>query len=349
MSTPNCWEIFFEVNDVNGNFIGRLSFPGPCVIDDCSDLMPNATVVPRLSDQCSSEFDVNWSFDDSCGNSVSFIQKILITDQVAPQWTSPNPLIINGLCSGDVNQLIADNIPTVQDNCDAIVIEYDRTVITENCREINIIEYETMDSCGNLNPERLQVRIEISDNVPPVWIQPQRDTIFECDGLGNQFDLNAWLNESTDPGNVMDECGTATISFVQVATTIPDTCAGQIELIYEFIATDGCGNTNRRFGFFHILDNTPPVVVCPADVDVNCDEPTNPFITGVAVVNDACNFNLFATFTDNSVFGFCPGPIETINRTWTAIDPCGNTSSCNQMINIPVSYTHLTLPTKRIV
>ncbi len=333
MTTQNCWEVLFDINDMAGNNLGQVSFPGPCVVDDCSDLDPTSTIVPRVANKCKTEFDVNWVFKDNCNDSTTLTQTITFFDRSAPQWTSPNPLIVDGKCSDDINQLIADNIPTIKDNCRGIIKEVSRDTISSNCSEIRIIEYETMDSCGNVNPIKLQVRVEISDDLAPVWDIAPRDITFECDGSGNNSDLAAWLNSSSAISNVSDDCGTPNVSYSIRTTNNPPAC-GQAEYVYQFVASDGCGNSTSTTAKFSILDTTAPMLSCPPTANIDCGESAFPFFTGTAIANDVCSFVGFPVFMDTAVPGNCPGPIEVITRTWTATDGCGQTGTCSQTINV---------------
>ena len=74
---------------------------------------------------------------------------------------------------------------------------------------------------------------------------------------------------------------------------------------------------------------SPPVVTCPADVGIECDESSDPSNTGTATATGA---SPTVTSTDNVVSGDCPNDV-TITRTWTATDASGQTSSCDQIIN----------------
>ena len=78
------------------------------------------------------------------------------------------------------------------------------------------------------------------------------------------------------------------------------------------------------------VDATPPVITCPADVTVECDESTDPVNTGTATATD-CDPAPSITYSDVTTPGDCP-QAYTIVRTWTATDCAGNSVSCSQTI-----------------
>jgi hypothetical protein len=78
-----------------------------------------------------------------------------------------------------------------------------------------------------------------------------------------------------------------------------------------------------------VVDNGPPVITCPPNVNVECNTPTTPAVTGTATATDPCG-GATVTFTDATTGSTCAGPI--ITRTWTATDPSGNTATCAQII-----------------
>jgi len=82
-----------------------------------------------------------------------------------------------------------------------------------------------------------------------------------------------------------------------------------------------------------IEDTIAPSISCPADVTVECDQPTDPSNTGMATAIDVCDSYPVITFSDVVTPGACPEE-ETITRTWTATDASGNFSSCVQTIEV---------------
>ncbi|TDS14361.1 putative secreted protein (Por secretion system target) [Maribacter caenipelagi] len=90
------------------------------------------------------------------------------------------------------------------------------------------------------------------------------------------------------------------------------------------------------------VDNTPPVITCPADVFIAFGSPTDPANTGSPDATDANGIDAIS-FADvvEEVNGFSSiwnAPIsQRITRTWTAFDNTGNSTSCVQTISIEVA------------
>ena len=74
-------------------------------------------------------------------------------------------------------------------------------------------------------------------------------------------------------------------------------------------------------------------ITCPADITVSCGASTLPSETGYAVAEDNCPGVPVLTYVDTFLQGLC-GNTETILRTWTASDSCGNLNNCIQIITI---------------
>ena len=106
---------------------------------------------------------------------------------------------------------------------------------------------------------------------------------------------------------------------------------GSVRQFYEFIAVDACGNTTTEAAEFFINDTSAPSLTCPKDTAIYCTDNPSFSFTGVATAADACAGVVVPTFTDNTG---APGCVQTITRTWSAVDPCGNTTSCDQIITI---------------
>ncbi|HEX2898026.1 MAG TPA: T9SS type A sorting domain-containing protein, partial [candidate division Zixibacteria bacterium] len=95
-------------------------------------------------------------------------------------------------------------------------------------------------------------------------------------------------------------------------------------------ATDDCGNSSSCLQVITIQDTTKPVITCPADLTFDCNA-VGEF--GIATATDNCDTEVIPTFVDEVVPGDCPAE-RVINRTWSAVDDCGNSSICLQTITI---------------
>ena len=80
-----------------------------------------------------------------------------------------------------------------------------------------------------------------------------------------------------------------------------------------------------------ILEQAPPTINCPADVIVECGDPTDPAATGMATGDDDCG-PVVIDFIDD--FNPDCGGTGVITRTWFAVDECGFTAACEQTITI---------------
>ncbi|MFC1982790.1 hypothetical protein ACFLV5_03290 [Chloroflexota bacterium] len=94
--------------------------------------------------------------------------------------------------------------------------------------------------------------------------------------------------------------------------------------------TDTAGNTDNCQQTITVVDTTPPDISCPPDVQV-LDCARYPDNTGYATATDNCCTPTI-TYSDE-VFSNSDGAVY-IERTWTATDDSGNSSSCVQIIDI---------------
>ncbi|MCH9032381.1 MAG: hypothetical protein IIB00_09010, partial [candidate division Zixibacteria bacterium] len=104
----------------------------------------------------------------------------------------------------------------------------------------------------------IQLRVCL-DNAPPVLVGCPADTTLEC------------TDSIPPPANVtaIDACDTLPIvTFTQ--DSIPNGCPVSYTLIRKWFAEDECGNIDSCMQTIVIEDNTPPVLSCPANVNVQC-------------------------------------------------------------------------------
>lgn len=117
--------------------------------------------------------------------------------------------------------------------------------------------------------------------------------------------------------------------------TLTLTPAGPYPLGYTMVAltvTDDGGLSGQCEVLVTVIDDTPPMITCPPDVTLECPADTSVAANGAATAIDNCDGSPVITYNDNSLPG-C-GNTEVIERTWTAEDESGNTSSCIQVITV---------------
>ncbi|NNE29002.1 MAG: hypothetical protein HKN16_05175, partial [Saprospiraceae bacterium] len=100
-------------------------------------------------------------------------------------------------------------------------------------------------------------------------------------------------------------------------------------------AVDECGNEITCDQSITIIDEEAPVITCPVNLTVSCDDSLDPedLGGGVTTATDNCDPTPLITFEDVFTQGVCPQE-SVLTRTWTATDACGNSSSCDQIISI---------------
>ncbi|MBI1760163.1 MAG: DUF11 domain-containing protein [Acidobacteria bacterium] len=131
-----------------------------------------------------------------------------------------------------------------------------------------------------------------------------------------------------------DNCGGATItrSGVPAGNLFP---VGTTTITYT--ANDGNGNTATATQTVTVVDNTPPVLACPANLSVAgnlaglCGATVSP---GAATASDNCaGVSVAGVRSDGQALN-AAYPLGTTTITWTATDAAGNRASCQQQITV---------------
>ncbi|MFT7485824.1 MAG: hypothetical protein ACI9F9_001675, partial [Candidatus Paceibacteria bacterium] len=83
-------------------------------------------------------------------------------------------------------------------------------------------------------------------------------------------------------------------------------------------------------------DFTPPVLVCPPNTSLGCNDSTDPTATGFATATDNCDLDPDIIYVDVVSAGNCPPStvLSSIERIWSVTDAAGNFASCSQFISI---------------
>jgi hypothetical protein len=275
--------------------------------DDCGSA--TVTYVDTRAGACPEVLTRVWTAEDDCGNVTSCTQLITIHDTTPPTLTCPGDVTID--CS-DSSDPANTGEATATDDCGGATVTYVDTR-TGACPEVLTRTWRAEDDCGNVST-CVQV-ITIEDTTPPT---------ISCPG-----DVTIDCSDSTDPANTGE--ATATDDCMGLTVTFSDTRVGTCTEILTRVwtAEDGCGNVASCTQIITIIDNTPPTVICPNDVTIDCAESTDPGNTGELIATDDCG-GVTVSYSD-SRGGACP---ELLIRVWRAEDDCGNVASCIQEITI---------------
>jgi hypothetical protein len=164
----------------------------------------------------------------------------------------------------------------------------------------------------------------------PIIVSTASDLTVECDGAGNDSDLQAWL--SNNGGAVATDAVCGGVTWTNDFTTLNEGCGESGSTLVTFTATDGAGNSSSTSASFTIVDTTAPVMLAEAIVlTVPCG------INYTPVLNGWLNSNGFAQAFDgcsavtwsNDYVGLtsaCGNAGEAV-VTFTATDACGNSTS----------------------
>ncbi|MFT7352312.1 MAG: gliding motility-associated-like protein, partial [Flavobacterium sp.] len=188
------------------------------------------------------------------------------------------------------------------------------------------------DLCGLTTTHSQTVTVQ--DTTAPTFVEtlPTYLTV-ECSAIPTPVTLTA-----------IDTCGTATVTFTE--SSVAGNCAGSYTLTRTWIATDLCGLTTTHSQTVTVQDTTAPTLIdtLPTDLSVTCT--TIPAIPALTFADSCINSaSLIPVFLE--VYGNVDSNGNyVITRTWTVSDPCSNTSTFVQLINVnvPDYFRTTTLP-----
>ena len=221
--------------------------------------------------------------------------------------------------------------PTATDNCDPnVLVSVNETTAPGNCPQAKVITrtFTAIDNCGNTTTAVQKVTVQ--DTKPPslTFNNPLFNGLVEGDTVKLQCGKEVVFTE--DDFIAIDNCDPHP-KFKMVDIIIVNT---PCEKLLKCIATecDACGNATTLVFYVKISDTMAPVINnCPGDLVLDCTQtiPAAPKLTAT----DNCDFDVQVFFDEKTSNGPCPQS-KTITRTWTAVDDCGNISTCTQTIKV---------------
>jgi hypothetical protein len=293
------------------------SCPGTTFVPGADVLDPVITLGSSCAQSCTLTLLVDDNKDGTCADDV----QVDVDDDTAPVLDRPANATV------ECNQPTAPSstgTATATDNCDlAPAVTYTDSVTPGTCAQERTITrtWTATDACSNASSENQT--IEVVDTTAPILLVPPSVTV-ECD--------QPTTPSSTGTARAGDNCDTApTVTYSDSVT--PGPCPQDYTITRTWTATDACSNVTTGTQTIRVVDTTPPALIIPPDVTVECDQSTAPSSTGTATAADNCDPAPTVSFTDAVTPGRCPQE-WTITRTWTAADACSNSSSGVQVIEV---------------
>ena len=295
--------------------------------EDCGDVIWTNDFT-GLSDGCGTTgtADVTFTATDACGNAVTTTATVTVQDTQAPTFVCAEDIVVE---CGDAN---TDNIVTswllsavATDDCSNVTVTNDYVALPE-CGASATVTFTVSDNCDG-TVLTCTADISVDDTTAPIINTPPTDLFLECDGSADPGGaIAAWL--ANNGGMVItDACDSAPM----VANTIvssEELCIGSQTIIYQFTATDECGNlTVSDNATVQIIDTTPPVFTLPTDTTVSCDAGPDPVAwSEMFTISDACDPGPFMVKHLDGIAESCDGTSQSTVYTYSfyPVDNCGN-------------------------
>ena len=260
---------------------------------------------------------------DLCGNSSTCEFIITVNDTTGPSISGPLDLTVS--CADDVPLADLGSI-SATDNCGGVPII---TVAADVTSEIICVNgfiitraYIATDVCGNT--AIYEQEITVQDTVPPSITCPE-DLTVTCSEDIPEADVSIIVS--------VDNCSVGL--EVEVTESVVDlVCANQYTLLRTFTTVDECGNTGVCTQTIVVSDTTAPVITCLEDITVECAEDIPLPDIDLIVASDNCDLLVSVSVAVDDTTSFTGANLYTILRVYTAVDSCGNSSTCAQTITV---------------
>ncbi len=229
--------------------------------------------------------------------------------------------------------------PDVEDNCDDPDLSYTETIVENGCSgqyyKIITRTYTAVDSSGNSSTcDHIinVIRPSLSQVDFPSNLDDIQSDALDCD---NPDTDPSNTGEPTIDGHSIDNICSFSIDYTDQEI---DICQNSYKILREWTVFDWCSSQNIiNTQIIKVIDKSPPTIVCPNDLEVSTGN--NDCLGSVTIpspnVSDDCSSSSSIVIEYSSSAGSINGsllynlPIGTHTLTYTAIDDCGNSSSCS--------------------
>ena len=323
--------------------------------ENCSEVIVTELEPVITGDNCYWTATYTYTVEDACGNKA---ENIVIYyqggDTTPPVLEGDVPMGQNSLdlcIDSDLGEPSEEDIAALySDNCsEVITVNKIEKVYGTDCEWIRVFEYIAMDECGN-ESDIIKVNYQGGDQSPPVFdleCQLESFEIFTSNGadcpaeagislnVGDEIDaFTSWTVGGVEilpiGSCVSDNCTDLGDIIIRVIgkTSTDDNCINMLSISFE--AEDACGKISEPFTCtYKVIDDEAPEAPADEEFTYECTDDVPEAIDLKAI--DACQGEIEGVFSETSDGQTCP---ETITRTWTYDDGCGNVSVTTHVITV---------------
>ncbi len=289
---------------------GSLSYSNG--VDGLCNISGEVTGVAEPFEDCCGSFLVNYSFTDECGRTISASQEVIVTDDSPPTFDDapqdeayqciedvPEPGLLGWSDDGDGTGTVLG-----QDSSDG-----------QTCPETITRTWTYTDECGNT--ASVSQIITVNDTTAPEFEDAPADATYQCAEDVPAAASLTWTDNCDVTGSVLGQ----DVSDGQ-------SCPEKITRTWTY--TDECGNSASVSQIITVNDTTAPEFKdAPSDASYQCPEDVP--VANKLTWTDNCDGTGQVDAEESTDGQSCP---ETITRTWTYTDECGNTASVSQIITV---------------
>jgi hypothetical protein len=316
-----------------GVHVGDATLGNASASDNCPGVTVSRTGVPTGNDFPVGTTTITYTATDRSGNTASDTQDVTVVDNTAPVVTPPaNVTAYTGPGATSCGTVVDDatiGTASATDNCPGVGAINRTGVPSGNNFPVGTttITYSVTDAHGN--SASAQQTVTVIDNTVPVITPPANVTAYTGPGATScgtvVSDATIGTASATDncPGvGAISRTGVPSGNVFPVGTTT-----------INYSVTDAHGNTGTAMQTVTVIDNTPPVISCPASITLEPTCPSGAIATWTPPVGtDNCP-NPITTRTA----GGAPGsvfPIGTTTVTYAVTDASNNSTSCSFTVTV---------------
>ncbi len=265
-----------------------------------------------------------WTVMDACSNNmITGVQLIYVKDKQGPLFTCPLPGAFTWIVNGNGNTceaIVTAPEVAVQDNCSSYSNLILKTkvnvngIITDKAGNGGVFHipfgivtftYSATDNCGNVST--CSVDVNVKELEPPVAVCQQYTIVALTNPItyvnAASFDAGSW-DECGGPLKLtvrrMDNPNCPGNDSTALAPQVPFYCCdvnnGPVMVVLH--VEDASGNFNECMVEAKVVDKLKPTIICPADLTLQCGEPTTPTDPATYSISKTFNTDISAIFAN---------------------------------------------------